>query len=226
MGSVKGALGVFQSAPEMTQPIRVTLPLVRGSMRQSQNIRKAAENLEKTLSEEGLEGDIDLTGTASGLVIRIQAPVLYDLGLAELRPEIQNVLMRMGEMLRLLPNEIVVQGHTDNRPLTGQGRYPSNWELSYQRAVNVVRFLITETRTNPTRLAAEGYGEYRPLAPNTSEEGRNKNRRVELHILYTGEKDGGLGDIADVFKQYGVRGAREGGEPIIKSTRSRRRSEN
>jgi hypothetical protein len=49
---------------------------------------------------------------------------------------------------------------------------------------------------------------------------------VELHILYTGEKDGGLGDIADVFKQYGVRGAREGGEPIIKSTRSRRRSEN
>ncbi|MCZ6634761.1 MAG: OmpA family protein [bacterium] len=227
MGSVRGALGVFQSSPEMTQPIRVTLPLVRGSIRQSQNIRKAAENLEKTLSEEGLEGDISLSGTASGMVITIQAPVLYDLGLAELRPGIQNVLLRIGEMLRLLPNEIVVQGHTDNQPLSGQGRYPSNWELSYQRAVDVVRFLITETRTNPTRLAAEGYGEYRPIAPNTSEEGRAKNRRVELHILYAGEEDGGLRDIADVFKQYGVRGARESGAPIVNPTRTRRRrSEN
>ena len=224
MGSLRKAMGVFQSQPEMSQPIRVTMPLVRGNIRQSQNIRKAAENLEKTLSDEGLEGDVSLEGTATGLVIRIQAPVLYDLGRAELKPQMQEVLLRLGEVLRLLPNEIVVQGHTDNVPIrTAQGAFPSNWELSYQRAVNVVRFLITESRVNPTRLAAEGYGEYRALVDNTTPENRGKNRRVEIHILYAGEEDGNLEIIADAFKQYGLEGTRKDGGPIVKPERRRRR---
>ena len=224
MASLKGTLGVFQTKPEMTQPIRVTMPLVRGSVRQSQNVRKAAENLEKTLSDEGLEGDVSLLGTSSGLVIRIQAPVLYDVGLAELKPEIQNVLMDLGALLRLLPNQVVVQGHTDNVPLSGSKDFPSNWELSYQRAVNVVRFLITETLVMPTRMAAEGYGQYRPIEPNDTEEGRAKNRRVELHILYGGEEGGGLEILDEAFKNAGMKGTREDGEPLVKPRRSRRRS--
>ena len=134
MGSLRGSLGVFDSKPELSQPIRVLMPMVRGSVPQSQNIRKSAEELEKTLSDEGFEGDITLEGT----------PVLYDVGLAVLKPTIQNTLDRIGAMLILLPNEIVAQGHTDSKPII-KGSYPSNWELSYQRAVNVVRYLITET---------------------------------------------------------------------------------
>jgi len=222
MGSLRASLGVFQSAPEMSQPIRVTMPLVRGSIRQSQNIRKAAEGLEKTLSEEGMEGDISLEGSSAGLVIRIRAPVLYNLGKAEIREGIKPVLIQIADILRLLPNDVVVQGHTDNIPIR-RGPFPSNWELSYKRAVNVVRFLITECRIYPRRLAAEGYGEYRPLAPNTTAEGRSKNRRVEIHILYEGEADGNLRIIADAFRNYGMKATREDGSEIEKRKWGRRR---
>ena len=224
MGSLKASLGVFESDPEMSQPIRVTLPMVRGSIRQSQNIRKSAENLEKTLSEEGLEGDVSLLGTSSGLVIRIQAPVLYDVGGAELKPEISKVLMDLGNLLRELPNQVVVQGHTDNVPIANpNAEYPTNWELSYQRAVNVVRFLITETLVMPTRLAAEGYGEYRPIATNATPEGRRKNRRVEILILYAGEEDGNLEILTEAFKGVNMDATRDDGSPIIKQNTRRRR---
>ncbi len=215
MGSLRGSLGVFNSDPEMSQPIRVLMPMVRGSVAQSQNIRKSAEELEKTLSDEGFEGDITLEGTASGLVIRIQAPVLYGVGLAVLKESIRNVLNKIGDMLILLPNEIVVQGHTDSKPII-RGNFASNWELSYQRAVNVVRYLITETNIHGRRMSAEGYGEYRPLVPNTSEANRARNRRVEIHILYAGEVDTNLETIAKAFEKAGLAGHREGGAPILK----------
>jgi|TARA_Y100000814_G_scaffold51947_1_gene32283 chemotaxis protein MotB len=217
MGSLRGSLGVFDSKPELSQPLRVLMPVVRGSIAQSQNIRKSAEELEKTLSDEGVEGDISLEGTGSGLVIRIQAPVLYDVGRAALKPTIQNALNKIGDMLLLLPNEIVVQGHTDNKPIVRtDGSFPSNWELSFQRAVNVVRYLITETNVHGRRISAEGYGEYRPLVPNTTDENRAKNRRVEIHILYAGEVDGNLEIIAKTFEQASVQGKRIGGGSILK----------
>ena len=215
MGSLKGALGVFDSEPEMSQPIFISIPMVRGSINQSQNIRKSAEALEKTLSDEGMEGDLALEGTATGLVIRIRAPVLYDLGVAEFRESTIPVISQIGAILKLLPNNIVVQGYTDNRPVRS-GPFPSNWELSFQRAVNLVRYLITEETIYPRRLAAEGYGEYRPIASNATEEGRQKNRRVEIHILYAGEDDGNLRIISEVFEDYGVKGSRDDGSDIIR----------
>ena len=222
MGSLRHSLGIFESEPEMSQPIRITMPMVRGSVRQSNNIRKAAEALEKSLSDQGMEGDVSLTGTATGIVIRIRAPVLYGLNDAEIKPTIEPILQMIGELLYYLPNEVVVQGHTDNLPIR-RGPHQSNWELSYQRAVNVVRYLIAEARIPPNRLAAEGYGEYRPLGPNTTDAGRARNRRVEVHILYSGEMDGNLQIISDVFGRYGVDGEREGGGQIVKPRHRRNR---
>ena len=222
MGSLRHSLGIFESEPEMSQPIRITMPMVRGSVRQSNNIRKAAEALEKSLSDQGMEGDVSLTGTATGIVISIRAPVVYGLNDAEIKPGIGQTLELIGEMLYYLPNEVVVQGHTDNLPIR-KGPFPSNWELSYQRAVNAVRFLIAETRIPPNRLAAEGYGEYRPKKPNTTEAGRAENRRVEIHILYSGEVDGNLQTIQDVFKKHAIDGEREGGGQIVKPRHRRNR---
>ena len=215
MGSLRGSLGVFDSKPELSQPIRVNMPIVRGSVAQSQNIRKSAEEVEKTLSDEGFEGDITLEGTASGLVIRIKAPVLYDVGNAVLKPSIQNALNKIGKMLLLLPNQIVVQGHTDSKPII-RGSYPTNWELSFQRAVNVVRYLIMETNIHGRRFSAEGYGEYRPLVPNTTETNQAQNRRVEIHILHRGESDVNLEIIAKTFEKAEVEGQRDSGGPILK----------
>lgn len=235
MGSLRASLGVFDSEPELSQPIRVAMPMVRGSVAQSQNIRKSAEELEKSLTDEGFEGDISLEGTASSLVIRIQTPVLYNIGGAVLSRDIKPVLDKIVMLLKLLPNEVVVQGHTDNQPIS-RGRYGSNWELSYQRAVSVVRYLIAPDDDSrlaleeiqsipgrvenigvyPKRVSAEGYGEYRPLEPNTTEAGRARNRRVGIHIVYAGESDGNLEIIAEAFKQNEVEGERESGTPILR----------
>ena len=220
MGSLQGSLGVFQSEPEMSQPIRISMPLVRGSVRQSNNIRKEAKALEKLLSDDGLKGDVTLEGTASGIVIRIQAPVIYETGSAELQESIQPTLYRIGDLLQLLPNEVVVQGHTDNVPISSA--FPSNWELSFQRAVNTVRFLITECNVQPKRMATEGFGQYRPLAPNVTEADRRRNRRIEIHVLYSGQNDANLSVISEAFRQFGIEGKRDDGTPILKKRRDRR----
>ena len=220
MGSLQGSMGVFQSDPEMSQPIAITMPLVRGSMRQSNNIRKAAEVLEKSLSDEGLEGDIELEGTASGIVIRIQAPVVYDLGVAEFKPEIIPVLYQIGNLLAQLPNQVVVQGHTDDQPV--RTLFPSNWELSLQRSINAVRFFIADCGVHPRRLAAEGFGEHRPLASNATEEGRLRNRRIEIHIIHRGDVDENLKEVQRVFQESGVKGTRDDGDPIVQPRRRRR----
>ena len=220
MGSLRGSLGVFQSEPEMSQPISITMPLVRGSVRQSNNIRKAAGVLEKSLSDEGLEGDVLLEGTASGLVIRIQAPVVYDLGTAEFKPEIVPIMYLIGNLIAQLPNEVVVQGHTDDRPI--RTAFPSNWELSLQRSINAVRFFIADCGVHPRRLGAEGFGEHRPIASNATEEGRRRNRRIEIHIIHRGVVDENLEEVADLFKKSGLDGQRDGGGEIVKPRRRRR----
>ena len=78
-----------------------------------------------------------------------------------------------------------MEGHTDNVPLGAalQARYPSNWELSTARATAVVRFLSEEAGLTPEMLAASGYGSYRPVAPNDTEEGRSQNRRIEIILV-------------------------------------------
>ena len=80
--------------------------------------------------------------------------------------------------------QIVVQGHTDALPILGKlaERYPTNWELSAARAINVVRFLQDEVGIDPARLAPTALSEFRPKADNSSEEGRQKNRRIEILV--------------------------------------------
>jgi chemotaxis protein MotB len=89
-------------------------------------------------------------------------------------------------VLAPLPNDIEVEGHTDNLPIT-TSRYPSNWELSSARASSVVRLLI-ERGVASVRLVAVGYADTRNISPNTTPEGRAQNRRVTLLILPEGTR--------------------------------------
>ena len=91
----------------------------------------------------------------------------------------------MGVALQELDNDIVVEGHTDCIPVTGDlaAVFPSNWELSVARAANTVNFLENAAGMNPERLSATGYGQQRPVAPNDTREGRALNRRVEIVAL-------------------------------------------
>ena len=134
---------------------------------------------------QGLESAFSLENVERGVVIHFTDRVLFDLGKAELKPEAKEVLQLVAQELKAWPNHIRVEGHTDNLPIR-TAPYPSNWELSTARATEVLRYLIDVGGLAPERMSAAGYGEYRPIAPNDSEEGRAKNRRVDIVLLRSG----------------------------------------
>ena len=116
------------------------------------------------------------------VVINLPSPVLFDLGKAELKDTAKSVLHEVAQSLKSIENDIVIEGHTDNLPIYG-GKYKSNWELSAARAFAVRDYFITNEGINEGRIYCVGYGEYRPVAPNDTEENRAKNRRIEIKII-------------------------------------------
>lgn len=124
---------------------------------------------------------------SQGEVLRIRLPedVLFDSGQAELNPDGLRVVAQLGSRLAAVTEgHIDVEGHTDDRPITGSlaDRFPTNWELSTARATQVVRLFAEEAGIAPERLTASGYGAHRPVASNDSPEGRAANRRIEIRV--------------------------------------------
>lgn len=136
------------------------------------------------LEKEGLLELAEVTYEEGGIALDIKETILFDSGNAVLKPGARELLNRLAGFFAELPNEIVVEGHTDNRQINTV-QYPSNWELSVDRAAKVVRYLIEEEGLDPRRFTAVGYGEYYPVVPNTSSENQAANRRVMMVIKTT-----------------------------------------
>lgn len=145
------------------------------------------ESLNELLDDEEVAGATDIYMDERGLVVSFKEELFFDIGSAEIKPAARDLLRRVGQILARGENQIRVEGHTCDLPIRTE-RFPSNWELSVGRATNVTRFLIDEAGVPPNRLAATGYAEFRPMVPNTSEENRAKNRRVDI-VLLAMEKD-------------------------------------
>lgn len=143
--------------------------------------REAAEKMEGLIDEKGLKKFANVKIDREGIKVIFQSPVVFDLGKAELKQETISVLSEVAKVIKDMPNEVVVEGHTDDRPVMS-GEFRSNWELSAARAFSVVRYFI-EQGVDPQRLSAIGYGEYRPLYPNDTEEHRAVNRRIEIDVV-------------------------------------------
>jgi chemotaxis protein MotB len=122
---------------------------------------------------------IDARPVEGGVSIVLPESLVYLSGSAEILNK--DVLRRVGQNLKTAAGSILVEGHTDSVPVTN-GHFPSNWELSALRAVNVVKFLVDECGIDPENLSAAGYADSRPVASNDSSEGRALNRRVNLIV--------------------------------------------
>jgi chemotaxis protein MotB len=105
-----------------------------------------------------------------------------------LKPNSFAVLDAIAAELRIAPNDIRVDGHTDSTPIESP-RYPTNWELSAARALAVTRYLSETDGVRAGRLMAAGFGEFRPITDNDSREHRAQNRRVEIHLLSSVQPD-------------------------------------
>lgn len=121
-----------------------------------------------------------------GVVISLKDSILFAPGSAELTPAARRTIDQLADRLvtgmGAEPRPIRVEGHTDNTPIT-TAKYPSNWELSTARATTIVKYLVDSHQLPPQQLSAAGYGEFRPVANNSSIEGKHKNRRVDIVIL-------------------------------------------
>jgi chemotaxis protein MotB len=138
--------------------------------------------LEELAYEFDMGREINLVRTREGLVMRLSEHTLFGLGSADIAVEALPLLQKVGAIISKTDYLIRIEGHTDNLPIH-TGRYPSNWELSTARAVNVLRYFIDNYKINPRRLAAEGFSEFHPLVENDTSESRGKNRRVEIIFI-------------------------------------------
>lgn len=130
-------------------------------------------------------GQITISELKGKLTVNMVDAILFDSGKAEVKPDGLLVLQRVIDILKGVSGKTIrIEGHTDNIQIIGvlAQKYPTNWELSAARAVNVARFL-QERGIDPLNMNAVAYGEYKPVADNTSETGRARNRRIEIILV-------------------------------------------
>ncbi|MCX5759613.1 MAG: OmpA family protein [Candidatus Hydrogenedentes bacterium] len=147
-------------------------------------IEKLQTEFMELVKKENLEGSISVSTSPSGtkLFVRMSDSLLFEPGNATPTPASLPLLGKVAALIAEAKKPVRVEGHTDNRPIHTE-RYPSNWELSTERASSVIAYLINQYKLSPELLSASGYSEYRPVAPNDTPENRGKNRRVEFVIL-------------------------------------------
>lgn len=135
------------------------------------------------IQKENLSEMLETSLTDEGLLLTIRDNVLFASGSDDVRPQDLQIANEISELLVMdPPRNIIISGHTDNVPISNP-RFESNWELSVMRAINFMKIILQNENLDPSWFSAKGFGEFEPIASNDSEEGRSKNRRVEVLIL-------------------------------------------
>ena len=172
-----------RESAELAEQIRVREEhLARAQSTQDEIVQKLQQEIES--------GQIQVERLKGQLRVDMVDEILFDSGETELKPAGKEVLQKLASVLAGADRQVRVQGHTDDVPITGRlaERFPTNWELSAARAVNVVRFLQEEASLDPLRLSASALSQYRPRVANDGPEGRQKNRRIEILLEPPGEE--------------------------------------
>lgn len=153
-----------------------------------EEVQKTSRTYEEMLDKmknEISKGQVTISELKGKLTVNMLNAILFDSGKAEVKPEGLEVLQKVIDILKTVKDKAIrIEGHTDNVQIIGEltRRYPTNWELSAARAINVTRYL-QQQGIDPALLAAVAYGEYKPVASNDTEEGKAKNRRIEIILV-------------------------------------------
>ena len=173
-------------AKERIQELEKQLDKVTGQYTGAKKLAdQLNERLEKALADFKEKEKILLARIDNISVVTVSNSVMFSSGSARLTKEAKTILDRIIKVVEEDPTrEIRIEGHTDNKAIARRfrHRFRSNWELSLSRALSVLHFLRTTYKVKPSRLAAVGYGEFRPVAENSTPEGRAANRRVVISV--------------------------------------------
>jgi chemotaxis protein MotB len=144
------------------------------------------EFMDKNREKSGAE-NISVLSDERGIVIRVLDKAFFDEGKADLKEGAKSALDKIVPIIKNVDNHIRIEGHTDNVPIN-TAEFKSNWELSVRRATEVVRYFIEKRGLPPERVSATGYAEHRPIMQNTSPKNRSLNRRIEIIVVKSKEK--------------------------------------
>jgi chemotaxis protein MotB len=195
--ALQSGLGIMETGKKVAVSVKRTQPVddmshimtqaegERNKHGSSQDGGKLAEPIRQLVKA---DLGIQVTHTHQGTRISFEDQVLFDFGRAAINPRGFVFLDKIADVLKKVPYAVRVEGHTDNVPIQTR-RFPSNWELSVARAVNVVKYFGEVSNIDPKRLSAVGYGESRPVAANDRPSDRAKNRRVEILLLTEGKEE-------------------------------------
>jgi chemotaxis protein MotB len=202
--ALQSGLGILETGKKVAISVKKTQPVDDMSHIMTQ---AEGEHNKKTSRQPGgklvdqirqlaeADPDIQVTHTHQGTRLSFEDQVLFDFGRAAINPAGFVFLNKIADGLNKIPYAVRVEGHTDNVPIQTR-RFPSNWELSVARAVNVVKYFAEVSNIDPKRLSAVGYGESRPVAANDTPLNRAKNplnraknRRVEIFLLTEGKEE-------------------------------------
>lgn len=176
-----GVLGnIFGSQPEQEKILELQNKAF--DIRDQITVSSLKNDLQSIITESKLDNSVKLEENERGITIRILDDILFPTGEAEIREDSKLILRKIGSIIRTLPNDIRVEGHTDNIPIKNLV-FPSNWHLSVARALNTAYYLIDSEKLPPEKVSIVGYSEYRPVLSNETDEGRANNRRVDIVIL-------------------------------------------
>lgn len=154
----------------------------------SNNLASLSKKLAEFSNRNQLDGKIQVRSDANSITISLADNLLFDSGHAELKPGSQVVLAEVAALLRTLPNQLRIEGHTDNVPVNSVD-FATNWELSANRASTVLRFLSEQGKVAVPRMFLAGYAETHPISDNATPEGRALNRRADIVIVYPTQED-------------------------------------
>jgi len=167
---------------------RLTQELTDSTKAREEKVREVSstyEQLVKKMKGEIDKGQVTISELKGKLTVNMVEAILFDSGKAEIKQEGLVVLGKVIEILKPVKDKSIrIEGHTDNKPIVAPltQRYPTNWELSSARAINVARYLQKQG-VDAGHLSAAAYGEYKPVADNSTVEGRAKNRRIEIALV-------------------------------------------
>lgn len=211
IGSMQSGLGALEAGRRVDVSVMDSQPSVRKLENDMGNITEVYSDILEDLEEvedafpenqedqkvrnylpnryvESLEATpgINTTFTGNGIHIALEDHVLFNSGKADINDRGLPILDKIIEGVKTSPYNIRIEGHSDNTPIHTI-RYPSNWELSMDRAIQVLKYFLKSGDILPSRLSAVGYGDIKPLVKNDSAENKRKNRRVEI-VLVNKEK--------------------------------------
>jgi chemotaxis protein MotB len=186
-GSMEKAFGVQRRTRVMESPKGIKM--IARDFDQEAIATRLKEEIGRELDEAfrndlyEVRDQLDVGLEQDNLVIRMMGESTFDSGSADIRAATRPLLIKIGHIIAKAKKDIVIAGHTDNVPIhRGRGPYTSNLRLSIARASAVAELLLSHSHIDPARLSTMGFGEYRPIADNATEAGRQKNRRVEIIV--------------------------------------------